>query len=81
MKVILTDRVIESLKDAPAPVRRAFNKQLRFLLQNLNHPSLNAKKYDQAEDLWQARVNQSWRFYFNIESDTYIIRDVVPHPK
>ncbi len=49
MKVILTDRVIESLKDAPAPVRRAFNKQLRFLLQNLNHPSLNAKKYDQAD--------------------------------
>ena len=52
MKVILSDRAIEALKDAPAPVRRAFNKQLRFLLHNLNYPSLHAKKYSEAEDLW-----------------------------
>jgi hypothetical protein len=30
---------------------------------------------------WQARVNKNWRFYFNIVGDTYIIRDIVPHPK
>jgi hypothetical protein len=29
----------------------------------------------------QARVNRNWRFYFNIVGDTYIIRDIVPHPK
>jgi len=45
MKVVLSDRAVEALKDAPAPVRRAFNKQLQFLLHNLNHPSLHAKKY------------------------------------
>jgi len=81
MKVILSDRAVEALKDAPAPVRRAFNKQLQFLLHNLNHPSLHAKKYNEAEDLWQARVNQNWRFYFNVAGDTYIVRDVIPHPK
>jgi plasmid maintenance system killer protein len=55
--------------------------KLRFLAHNLAHPSLHAKKYDEAENLWQARVNRDWRFYFNIMADTYLIRDVVPHPK
>jgi mRNA-degrading endonuclease RelE of RelBE toxin-antitoxin system len=81
MKVVLSDRAIESLQDAPVSVRRAFEKQLRFLLTNLVHPSLHAKKYDEAKDLWQARVNKGWRFYFTIADDTYRIEKVIPHPK
>ena len=81
MKVVLSDRAIESLKDAPRNVRRAFDKQLRFLAGNLQHPSLHAKKYDEANDRWQARVNDDWRFYFKIERDIYRIIDLIPHPK
>jgi plasmid maintenance system killer protein len=32
----------------------------------LLHPSLHAKKYDEENDVWQARVNKDWRFYFTI---------------
>ena len=81
MKVVLSDRAIESLKDAPRGVQQAFAKQLRFLGSNLLHPSLHAKKYDEARDRWQARVNKDWRFYFSIKDDTYCIEDVIPHPK
>jgi mRNA-degrading endonuclease RelE of RelBE toxin-antitoxin system len=81
MKVVLSDRAVESLKDAPASVQRAFEKQLRFLMANLLHPSLPAKKYDEANDLWQARVNKDWRFYFTIANDTYRIEKVISHPK
>jgi mRNA interferase RelE/StbE len=81
MKVVISDRAIEALKDAPAAVERAFYKQLGFLENNLLHPSLHAKKYDEAADLWQARVNRAWRFYFAIAGDTYRIEDVIPHPK
>ena len=65
MQIVLSDRAIESLRDAPPNVRRAFEKQLRFLASNLLHPSLHAKKYDESADRWQARVNRDWRFYFN----------------
>ena len=81
MRVVLSDRAIEALKDTPLKVRLAFNKQLRFLVDNLQHPSLHAKKYDESKDLWQARVNKAWRFYFTIADDTYRIEDVIPHPK
>jgi mRNA interferase RelE/StbE len=62
----------------PRPVRKAFHKQLAFLERDLHHPSLHAKKYDEARDIWQARVNKDWRFYFRIVDDAYVIRDVVP---
>jgi mRNA-degrading endonuclease RelE of RelBE toxin-antitoxin system len=81
MQIVLSDRAIESFKYAPPNVRRAFEKQLRFLLSNLLHPSLHAKKYDEAADLWQARINKDWRFYFTISNDTYRIEKIIPHPK
>jgi hypothetical protein len=58
-----------------------FDKQLGYLLENLNHPSLHAKKFDETEDLWQARVNQNIRFYFKISGDTYQLVDIKKHPK
>jgi len=71
----------EALTNLPLPIRKAFYKQAGFLLQNLHHPSLHAKKYDEARDLWQARVNRTWRFYFVIVDDVYFITNIIPHPK
>lgn len=62
-------------------MQRAFIKQINFLVRNLQQPSLHAKKYDESKDLWQARLNDDWRFYFTIEEDTYVVQDVIPHPK
>jgi mRNA interferase RelE/StbE len=81
MKIDYLPQALRALKDAPAGVRKAFFKQVAFLEKDLRHPSLQAKKFDEAKDRWQARVNRDWRFYFNIVGDTYIIRDVVAHPK
>jgi hypothetical protein len=36
--------------------RKVFGKQLEYLLVNLRHPSLRAKKLEGPNDLWQARV-------------------------
>jgi plasmid maintenance system killer protein len=81
MKAHYSDQTDEILETLPANVRKAFFKQVKFLEQNLRHPSLRAKKYDEANDLWQARVNKDWRFYFLIQDDVYYIVDIIPHPK
>ncbi len=81
MRIDYLPRAEKALADAPADVRKAFFKQVKFLAQDLRHPSLHAKKYDESKDRWQARVNKDWRFYFNIVGDTYVIRDIIPHPK
>jgi hypothetical protein len=52
-------------------VQKAFDKQVQLLAANLrHHPSLRAKKYDEACDIWQARVNRNWRFYFTNAGNT-----------
>jgi plasmid maintenance system killer protein len=81
MNIQLSQRAIEQLATAPLPVQKAFLKQLNFLARNLAHPSLHAKKYDEANGRWQARVNDDWRFYFTIVGDTYRISELMPHPK
>lgn len=81
MRVLFSEQFTRSFKEAPERVRREFGKQLGFLLSNLLHPSLHAKKYDEARDIWQARINEGWRFYFRIEGDLYHLIDIVPHPK
>jgi mRNA-degrading endonuclease RelE of RelBE toxin-antitoxin system len=81
MKLDYAERFIKSLEDAPPPIQKAFYKQSRLLLQNLRHPSLHAKKYDEARDIWQARVTRDSRFYFQIIGDTYCLIDIISHPK
>ena len=81
MNIALRERAIASLAAAAPPIQRAFIKQVNFLARNLQHPSLRAKKYDESQDLWQARINDDWRFYFIIEDDVYVIQDIIPHPK
>ena len=71
MKLDCTQNALGTLDKLPAPI----------LVANLNHPSLHAKKFSEAEDKWQARVNRSWRFYFRIVGDTYVVTGVIRHPK
>jgi len=81
MNVALTERSVAALAAAPPAVQKAFIKQISFLARNLQHPSLHAKKYDESQGLWQARVNDDWRFYFIVSADSYVITSLVPHPK
>ena len=81
MQFSYTERFLKSFAAAPSNVQRAFQKQAALLLKNLQHPSLQAKKYDESRDIWQARVNLPWRFYFRIEGNTYLLLDIMKHPK
>lgn len=81
MKVSFSKPARQAFKAFPPHIRRKAEKQLRFLEQNLKHPSLHAKKYDEGLDLWQGRVDKAYRFYFTIDGDTYRIHSFKEHPK
>jgi len=81
MRRQLTAAAVKNYTEAPPAVQKAFDKQAKLLVENFRRPSLRAKKYDEARSIWQARVNRDWRFYFLITGDTYLILNVIPHPK
>ncbi len=62
MKVDYLPRALKALEDAPAHVRKGFFKQATFLEQNLQHPSLHAKKYDETSSHWQAASTRTGVF-------------------
>ena len=81
MRLDYAPTATRALEKTTTRIRKAFYKQVGFLLQDLHHPSLHAKKYSESEDLWQARVNDDWRFYFRIAGDVYRIEAIRKHPK
>ncbi len=81
MRVIFTDPFSDRYRKLSGDLKKKFEKQVRFLLKNIRHPSLRAKKYDEARDIWQARVDDDYRFYFKIERDIYYILSIIKHPK
>jgi len=81
MKHVFLERFVKQLGNFPLDIQNKFYKQLNFLLKNLRHPSLHAKKYDETKGVWQARVNKCVRFYFQIEGETYILLEIERHSK
>jgi mRNA-degrading endonuclease RelE of RelBE toxin-antitoxin system len=81
MQLFYTERFRRSYADAPLRVRKQFDKQAALLEHDIRHPSLRCKKYNEAEDIWQGRVNAGWRFYLRIDADVYYLLDIIPHPK
>ena len=81
MKAEFVEPFLRRFKKLPEVVKKKFEKQLIFLLDNSRHPSLRTKKYDEANNIWQARVDSSYRFYFKIQDDTYSIIAITKHPK
>lgn len=81
MRVLYTERFSKSYRDALPAIQRALDRRIALLIANLRHPSLRAKKYDERRNIWQARVNEDWRFYFCIDEDAYVLLDMIAHPK
>jgi mRNA-degrading endonuclease RelE of RelBE toxin-antitoxin system len=81
MEIRFTARARKDFADLGPQLRAQVRKQLALLSESLRHPSLQAKKYDEAQDVWQGRVNRSYRFYFQISGDEYVIVRIIPHPK
>lgn len=81
MNSVFSKQAQRDFKNLPANIKKRAEKQLKLLEKEIRHPSIRAKKYDESRDIWQGRVTQSYRFYFQIVGDTYRILRIIAHPK
>ena len=51
MELHYTERFRRNYEGAPEHIQRAFNRRAVYLARDLRHPSLRAKKYDEARDI------------------------------
>jgi mRNA interferase RelE/StbE len=81
MRLVLSKRALVDYKELTAVLKKTADKQFSFLLINFNHPSLRVKKYNEVKNIWQARLNRDWRFYFQVRGDIYFVITIIRHPK
>lgn len=81
MRVVHTKNFGQSLAALPLAIQKKFDKQSKYLVKDLRHPSLRCKKYDETRGIWQGRVDKYFRFYFTIENNVYILLDITDHPE
>lgn len=79
MRAIFTQPFVRDYYELPEEVQKQFDKQLGFLLTNPRHPSLQARIVNQRRRIWKAKVNGGYRFTFEIEGDTVVLRAIGAH--
>ena len=79
MKLLFTKNFVRNYRKMPQQIQQATDKQLELLLSNPQHPSLNIKKMQDPRHIWEGRISRSYRFTFQIENDTYILRKIGTH--
>jgi len=79
MKPLFTENFVREYRKLPQQIQKATDNQLGLLLSNPQHPSLAIKKMQDPRNIWEGRVTESYRFTFQIEEGTYILRKVGTH--
>ena len=79
MRISATARFRRRYQELPQEIQERVDVQLEVLLQNPRHPSLRSKKMQGTARIWELRVTQGYRVTFQVEGDTYVLRNVGTH--
>ncbi len=78
MKVIASKKFKKAYDKLPQHLQKKTKKSLEQLKKDFFYPGLNTKKMDSA-DLWEGRIDRSYRFTFEKHKDEIILHTVGPH--
>ena len=79
MKLFYSRSFIRNYQHLPVNTQKQIDKQIKLLLENPHHPSLNIKKMNDPREIWEGRVSAGYRFTYQIRGDIYILRKVGTH--
>ena len=78
MNLKFTSVSSKQIEKLPKEIVKKFYKQALYLLDNPRHPSLRSRKMS-GLDRYEARIDKSYRFTYEIERDFVILLSVGPH--
>lgn len=78
MIITFTDKALKGYRKLPLATKKKADKQFKFVVNNMYYPSLNTKKME-GVNLWEARIDRSYRFTFEKHKDEIILRTVGQH--
>ena len=79
MQIKTTQEFIKDYKNLPPLIQKRTDEKLRLLLSNPQHPSLGIKKMKGFSEIWEGRITENYRFTFQIQGETFILRKIGTH--
>ena len=80
LRLTRTERFKKSVLALDQKTRDKLKKQLKYLVSDPRHPSLQVKKIKGTRSIFEARVNDSFRFTFEYgKNHEIILRVIGPH--
>ncbi len=79
MKIKTTRRFDKDYARLSEEIKDMFDQKLKLFFENQNHPSLRVKKMAGHPTIWEASITMQYRFTFEVQNDTYILRRIGTH--
>lgn len=79
MKIEWSQTFTKEFHRLPSQWQKQFDEKFKLFLQDPRHPSLRVKKMQGARGIWEARVNQSYRWTFELIKSGVRLRHVGTH--
>lgn len=76
--IVFSEKAKKTYKKLPLVIQKKADKQFQYLRINPSHRSLRTKKL-QGINRWEARISRSYRFTYEKERDSIVIRTIGPH--
>ncbi len=79
MKLIRTQRFVEDYRKLAAQIQKQTDRKLRYLAQNVGHPSLRVKRVRNYDEVYEASINMDYRLLFLMTSEGYVLLRIGRH--
>jgi mRNA-degrading endonuclease RelE of RelBE toxin-antitoxin system len=79
MKLVRTNHFKRDYKKLPERIQKQADKKLRYLVENVAHPSLRVKRVQKYTDVFEGSITESYRFLFQITTEGYILLRIGKH--
>jgi mRNA-degrading endonuclease RelE of RelBE toxin-antitoxin system len=79
MRIQTTKPFDRDYDDLPESIKKQTDQHLSLFIENPHHPSLRIKKIKGHPKIWEGRISKNYRFTFQIEGETYILRRIGTH--
>jgi mRNA-degrading endonuclease RelE of RelBE toxin-antitoxin system len=79
MKLYFTRSFIKDYQRLPESLQKAVDHKLELLLKNPRHPYLKIKKMQDPRNIWEGRMTKGYRFTFQREGETLMLRRLGTH--
>lgn len=78
-ELVYTATFKENYQRLPKKIQETFDRKQELFLKDPKHPSLNIHRYHGKDGVWEAYVNEKYRFTFAVTENSLIFRNIGSH--